>query len=266
MSCNHSIFPPEKKKDDNDQDPEKKMKITILTIVPEMFAGLKEDILVKRACEKGLLELEIIDIRDYSGGSFRHTDESPYGGGAGMVMRCEPVIRAYRDVRSENSRFIILSPAGKPYTQKKAREFASEEHLILLCGHYEGMDERITDYADDMISAGDYILSGGEIPAMMVTDSVARLLSGNIRRESTEEESFENGLLEYPQYTRPYDFEGKTVPDVLLSGNHEAVRRWRLKESLRTTLHQRPDLLEHREMNEEEKELLSQILSEEAVQ
>lgn len=234
------------------------MRITVLTIFPEFFDSFLDSVLVKRAAEKGLLEVEIRDIKDYADGSFRHIDDSPYGGGAGMIMRCEPLIGCLEAVKTENSHTVMFMPGGVPYTQDKVHEYTGMDHLILICGHYEGIDARVNSYCDEFISVGDYVLSGGEIPAMAVIDSIVRLL-GTIRKASTEEESFENGLLEYPQYTRPADFRGMKVPAVLMSGNHKEIEKWRLKESLRLTAEIRPDLLADRELSKAEKKLLEEI-------
>lgn len=220
------------------------MKITILSVVPEMLSSLQASPIVQHAMQKGILELEIVDIKEYADGSFRHIDDSPFGGGAGMIMRCEPVYRAYRSVCSNGGHTIIPTPAGIPYTQKKAHELCGYEHLVLIAGHYEGLDERIFDLADERICMGDYIVSGGEYACMSITDSIVRLLPGVIRKESTEEESFENGLLEYSQYTKPVEFEGKRVPDVLRSGNHGAIAQFRQEDALKKTAQYRPDLLE----------------------
>ncbi|MDO4413474.1 MAG: tRNA (guanosine(37)-N1)-methyltransferase TrmD [Erysipelotrichaceae bacterium] len=234
------------------------MRISVLTMCPEIFAGFTESALVKRAVQKGSLQLEFVDIREFAGGSYRHIDDSPYGGGAGMIMRPVPVIDALRSVRSEESHTVIFAPCGNLYTQKKVHGYEQLEHLILICGHYEGIDARVYEECDELLSVGDYILSGGEIPAMSVIDSIVRML-GTIRQQSTEDESFENGLLEYPQYTKPAEFEGRKVPDVLLSGNHEKIRLWRLKQALARTAEERPDLLENRQLSEEEIRLLKEI-------
>lgn len=240
------------------------MKITILTMFPQLFDSFREGPVVQRAIRKGSLELSVVDIKEFAPGSFRHIDDSPFGGGAGMVMRCQPVLDALRSVRGSavSSRSTIvaaLSPAGRQFTQKQAHRLSELDHLILICGHYEGMDERIYRHVDEEISIGDYVLTGGEIAAMAVSDAVIRLLPGALRSESTSEESFENGLLEYPQYTQPAVCEGEAVPEVLLSGNHSRIRRWRLKESLRRTMERRPDLLEGRQFTEEEIALLEEI-------
>jgi len=219
------------------------MKITILTICPEQFGDFQKTPLISRAVNAGLLELSIIDIRDYAPGSFRHVDDSPYGGGAGLILRCQPVLDALEAVRTPLSHVAILAPIGKPYVQADAHRLAAMEELVLICGHYEGMDARIYPYADEILSIGDYVLTGGELPAMVICDSLMRLVEGSMKKESTVEESFEEGLLEYPQYTRPADYKGQKVPEVLLSGDHEAIRKWRQEEALRVTKERRPDLL-----------------------
>ena len=226
---------------------------------PEGFEGFLKMPLVQRAVKKGIADIRITDIREFAEGSFRRIDDSPYGGGAGMIMRYPPVLKALESVRKENSTVILTAPAGEIYKQKTAHELADMEHLILIAGHYEGIDARILDHADRVFSLGDYIVSGGELPAQIIADSVIRLLPGIIRSESTEEESFENGLLEYPQYTKPAEYNGKKVPEVLLSGNHEAIRKYRLKESLKLTMEKRGDLLENRECTDEEKKILEEI-------
>ena len=239
------------------------MRISILTVCPELFGSFLQSHEVKRAAKRSGAEVEVIDIREFAPGSFRHIDDSPYGGGRGMVLRCQPVADAIEAVKACGTnlsvRTILLSPAGTVYDQKKARELAAQDHLILVCGHYEGFDARIYPLADELISVGDYILTGGELPAMTVTDSVLRLLEGNLKEGGAGEESFEDGLLEYPQYTKPAEFRGQKVPEVLLSGDHEAVRKWRLKAALKETMERRPDLLEGRKFTEEEKALLREL-------
>lgn len=221
------------------------MKITILTICPEQFGDFMRTPLIARSMTSGLLDLRVVDIRDFAPGSFRDVDDSPYGGGAGMILRCQPVLDALESVRTPESRVLIMAPVGGQYTQTDAHRLAAERHLIIICGHYEGMDARIYSHADEIISIGDYILTGGEIPAMVIVDSVMRLVKGSMKEESTAEESFENGLLEYPQYTRPADYKGQKVPEVLLSGDHEAIRQWRKEQSVLLTRKHRPDMLEH---------------------
>ena len=239
------------------------MRISILTVCPELFGSFLQSHEVKRAAERSGAEVKVIDIREFAPGSFRHIDDSPYGGGRGMVLRCQPVADAVEAVKecgkNISVRTVLLSPAGTVYDQKKARELAAQDHLILVCGHYEGFDARIYTLADELISAGDYILTGGELPAMAVADSVLRLLEGNLKEGGAGEESFEDGLLEYPQYTKPAEFRGQKVPKVLLSGDHEAVRKWRLKAGLKETMERRPDLLEGRNFTEEEKALLREL-------
>ncbi|MBQ2948572.1 MAG: tRNA (guanosine(37)-N1)-methyltransferase TrmD [Clostridia bacterium] len=221
------------------------MKITILTIFPEMFAPLHLSML-GRAEKAGLLDIREVDIRAYSKNKHHNTDDAPYGGGAGMVMLAQPIVDAIRDVQGENfkGRRIYLSPRGETLTQKKVEELAGEEELILLCGHYEGVDQRALDLCiDEEISIGDYILTGGELGAMVLVDSVARLVPGVLGcEESAQTESFSSGLLEHPQYTRPREFEGLTVPEPLLNGNHAHIMDWQLSESLYLTLKKRPEM------------------------
>ena len=243
------------------------MNISVLTIFPESFESFLQTPVVARAIDKGLVTIDLVDIKDFAHGSFRHIDDSPFGGGAGMVMRCQPVLDALKHVKEQtlsgDVRTVAMTPAGTPYDQKTARRFAELPHLVLLCGHYEGMDARIFGSIDEEVSMGDYILTGGELPAMTVIDSVVRLLPGALRGASTEEESFEDGLLEYPQYTQPRDYDGMSVPDVLLSGDHGRIRRYRRKEALRLTKERRPDLLERYiaegKLTEEEAGLLKEL-------
>ena len=219
------------------------MKFDILTLFPEMFEGIKQSIIGK-AIEKDLIEINLINIRDFSKDKHKKVDDTPYGGGAGMVLRPDVVYDAYSSIKSDNAKVIYLSPKGKTLNQEKVKELANEKHIILLCGHYEGIDQRVLDeIVDEEISIGDYVLTGGEIPAMVLIDSVSRYVDGVITKESVEEESFSNGLLEYPQYTRPEMFLDKKVPEVLLSGHHENIRKWREEKSLEITRHNRPDLL-----------------------
>lgn len=223
------------------------MKIKVLTIFPGMFAPVMEESILGRAAQKGLLSVETIDIRAFTKDKHRRTDDYPFGGGAGMVMTAQPVVDAIRHA-SENfpAKRIHLSPRGQVLTQQKARELAGEENLILFCSHYEGVDQRALDLCiDEEISIGDYVLTGGELPAMVLIDCVARLIPGVLGSEdSAQDESFENGLLEYPHYTRPAEFEGIAVPEVLLSGHHANIVAWRREQSLAVTKKRRPDLLE----------------------
>jgi tRNA (guanine37-N1)-methyltransferase len=220
------------------------MKITVLTIFPEMFGDFLKEPVIARALSRNIVQIEITDIKEYAGGSFRHIDDDPYGGGAGMVMRCGPVLDALESVRTAGSYTAVMTPSGRKYTQKTAHEFAALEHLILICGHYEGLDERILGHADGIYTIGDYVLTGGELPAKVVMDSVIRLLPGVLRAQATQEESFEDGLLEHPQYTKPADWKGERIPEVLLSGDHARIEAFRRQESLRITRERRPDLLQ----------------------
>ena len=219
------------------------MKITVLTVMPELFEGFFKSPVIQRAIRSAAVSVTVADIRDFVKGSFRAVDDSPYGGGAGMILRCEPVIAALEHFKTPRSHTILFSPAGKTYKEKDARRLSEEEDLILICGHYEGVDARIEKYCDELISLGDYILTGGEICAMAVMDSVIRLFPESLKEEATSKESFEHGLLEYPQYTRPREFRGDAVPEVLLSGNHEAIEKWRREAALERTRRFRPDLL-----------------------
>lgn len=219
------------------------MRIDILTLFPEMFAPLKESI-IKRAVEDEKVEIGIINIRDFANPPHFKCDDEPFGGGAGMVMLCEPIFKAIESVKKENSKVYYMSPRGRVFKQAVAREMANLEHIILLCGHYEGVDQRVIDYFNiEELSIGDYVLTGGELPAMVVADAVIRLLPDVIRKESTEEESFSTNLLEYNQYTRPAEFKGMKVPDVLLSGHHKKIEEWRKQQSIEITKKNRPDLL-----------------------
>lgn len=219
------------------------MKIDVLTLFPEMFQSLKYSIIGK-AIEKNIIEINLINIRDFSKDKHKKVDDTPYGGGAGMIMKPDVVYDAYKSISDKNAKVIYLSPQGKVLDQKKVEELSSEKHLILLCGHYEGIDQRVLDeIVDEEISIGDYVLTGGELPAMVVIDSVSRYIEGVIKKESINEESFSNGLLEYPQYTRPEEFLGKKVPEVLISGHHENINKWRQEQSLKITKLKRPDLL-----------------------
>ena len=219
------------------------MKFDVLTLFPEMFEPIKQSI-IGRALEKDCLKINLINIRDFSKDKHKKVDDTVYGGGAGMLIKPDVVWDAYNSVKSKNSKVIYLSPKGKVLCQSKVESLAKEEHLILLCGHYEGIDQRVLDeIVDEEISVGDYVLTGGELPAMVVVDSVSRYVNGVLSEGSTNEESFSNNLLEYPQYTRPENFNGKTVPEVLTSGNHQEIAKWRFEQSLITTYKKRPDLL-----------------------
>lgn len=223
------------------------MKFDVLTLFPEMFEPLKTSIIGK-AVEKKLIDINIINIRDFSEDKHKKVDDTPYGGGAGMVMKPDVVYRAYQSVKDKKAKVIYLSPQGKTLNQQKVEDLSKESHLILLCGHYEGIDQRVLDkIVDEEISIGDYVLTGGEIPAMVLIDSVSRYVEGVLKQDSIQEESFSNGLLEYPQYTRPEIFEGEAVPEILLSGHHQNIEKWRKEKSVEITKKKRPDLVKNNE-------------------
>ena len=221
------------------------MRVDILTLFPGMFVGPFDESMLKRAREAGLLQLNLVDIRDFATDRHRTVDDTPYGGGPGMVMKPGPIFAAVGAVRSADSRVILLSPQGRLFEQAMAIELSTLPHLVLICGHYEGVDERVREHlVDEELSIGDYVLTGGELAAMVVVDAVGRLLPGVLGAgESTVEESHSSGLLEYPQYTRPVEFRGWRVPDILLSGNHAEIARWRRRRALERTRERRPDLL-----------------------
>ena len=239
------------------------MKITILTLFPDMFNGFLNESIIKRAIDKGIVEVNLIDFREYSLDKHHHVDDTPCGGGAGMVLRVDILDKAIKANKSNNSHVLLMSPQGKTYNQAKAYELAKLDDIMIICGHYEGFDERIRSYVDEEISIGDYVLTGGEVSAMVVSDSIIRLLDKAINEESHLDDSFSNGLLEYPQYTRPIEYDGMKVPDVLLNGNHKLINQYRLKESLRKTYLRRKDLLINREFTKEELKLLEEIKKEE---
>ena len=221
------------------------MIIDILTLFPEMFAPLKESI-IKRAVEDGKVEINITNIRDFALPPHFKCDDEPFGGGAGMVMMCEPLFKAIESVKKEDSKIFYMSPRGRVFNQQIAREMSEINHIILLCGHYEGIDQRVLDYFNiEELSIGDYVLTGGELPAMVISDSIIRLIPGVIRAESTQEESFSTNLLEYNQYTRPADFRGMKVHEILLSGHHKKIEEFRKSQSIEITMKNRPDLLEN---------------------
>ena len=237
------------------------MKIDILTLFPEMFAPLEHSI-VGKAKEKGLLDIRYHNFRD-NAEKARHVDDEPYGGGQGMLLRAQPIFDTIEKIDAKNPRVILLDPAGRRFDQAFAEELAKEEELIFICGHYEGYDERIKTLVTDEVSLGDFVLTGGELAAMTMVDATVRLIPEVIGKEAShQDDSFSSGLLEYPQYTRPYDFRGMTVPDVLMSGHQENIRKWRLYESLKKTYLRRPDLLENYAFSDEEKAILDQIKEE----
>jgi tRNA (guanine37-N1)-methyltransferase len=235
------------------------LEIDVLTLFPAIFEAPLASSIPGRIQEKGLATVRVHDLREWGIGRHRSVDDAPYGGGAGMVIRPDPVAAALAALRRPDSLVILLDAAGEPFRHERAADLSARRHLILVCPRYEGVDERIRSLVDLELSIGDYVLTGGELPALVVIDAVIRLLPGAIHDASTTEESFAAGLLEYPQYTRPASFEGRDVPPILVSGDHGAVRRWRLRESLRRTLERRPDLLEGRTTTSEERELLADL-------
>ena len=240
------------------------MRIDILTLFPNMFYGVLNESIIKRAQEKSLVKFNLINFRDFSTDKHKKVDDYPYGGGAGMVLSPQPIFDAVESVKAESAgptRVLLMTPQGERFTQHKALELAKEKHLVFICGHYEGFDERIREHlATDELSIGDYVLTGGELASMVIIDSVVRLIPGILgNQESYQYDSFSDGLLEYPQYTRPANFRGLKVPDVLLSGDHKKIETWRRHESLRRTLNRRPDLLEHADLTEEDLEFLQSL-------
>jgi tRNA (guanine37-N1)-methyltransferase len=235
------------------------MKITILTLFPSQFDGFMSSSIIKRAIAKGCVSVEIVDIRSFTKDKYGRTDTPPIGGGAGLIEKCQPIVDALKSVQDEKSHTVLFSARGSTYNEAKAKSFAKLDHLILVCGHYEGIDERVNKYVDELVSVGDYILTGGEIPAMAVSDSVIRLLDGAIASESLVDESFNQPLLEYPQYTEPADYEGDKVPDILYTGDHKAIDKWRRKQSLALTRKYRPDLFKKLELTKQDRKLLEEL-------
>lgn len=226
------------------------MRIDILSIFPHMFDGFLNESIIKRAIQKKIVEINIHDFRGFSKDPHKKVDDYQFGGGAGMILMPEPIYDCVESIRDDDSYIILMTPQGVSYNQKKANELKLKKHLIIICGHYEGFDERIRALADLEVSIGDYVLTGGELPSMVITDSIVRLLDGAIKEESTETESFNNGLLDYPVYTKPVNFRGMEVPSVLLSGHHENINKWRYEESLKRTKERRPDILEEKTYGE----------------
>lgn len=220
------------------------MKIDILSLFPHMFEGFLEESIIKRAIENGHIEINVINFRDYTPLNNGQVDDTIYGGGPGMLLRCEPIFECLDKIKTEESKVFIMAPEGHIFDQKKAKELSKLKHIILICGHYEGFDERIKSLADGLISLGDFVLTGGEIPAMAITDAVTRLLPGVINEESLESEAFEDKLLDYPSYTKPREYRGLKVPDVLLSGDHAKIMAWRDEMRKTLTKEKRPDLME----------------------
>ena len=233
-------------------------RITILTLFPEMFEGFTTNSIIKRAIGKELVEIKLVNIRDYTKDKYGRVDTPSVGGGAGLIQKCQPIIDAIRANKDAGTHSLLMSPRGKRYGQEDVRRLLQYDDLMIICGHYEGVDERVNDYVDELISIGDYILTGGEIASMAIADSIIRLIDGAISDESLDEESFDNNLLEYPQYTEPYEYEGKKIPDILYSGNHQAIEKWRRKQSLILTKKYRPDLFEKIELSKQDKKLLDE--------
>lgn len=235
------------------------MKIDYLTLFPEMFDGVLNHSILKRAQDKNIIEVNTVNFRDYAENKHNQVDDYPYGGGQGMVLKPEPVFNAMKDLKhTDKTRVILMCPQGRPFSQAIAEELSEAEHIVFICGHYEGYDERIREnLVTDEISMGDYVLTGGELPAMTMTDAIVRLIPGVLGNEqSHQDDSFSDGLLEFPQYTRPREYKGMTVPDVLLSGNHANIEKWRHAQKLIRTLHKRPDLLEKYQLSDKDKEFL----------
>lgn len=234
------------------------MKISILTLFPEVIRPYLSYSIMKRGQENGAFSVELLQIRDYTEDKYGRVDTPPIGGGAGLVQKCQPIVKALNSIKTPASHVILFSPRGTIFNEEKAKELKKYDHLILISGHYEGVDERVNDYVDELISIGDFVLTGGELASLIVVDAVTRLLPGVINATSLESESFDDGLLEYPQYTEPYDFNGAKVPDILYSGNHQAIDKWRRREQLRITKKYRPDLFEKYPLSKEDEKLLSE--------
>ena len=236
------------------------MRIDIISIFNEMFEGFLNNSIIKRAIEKNIVEIHLHDFREYSQNKHKHVDDTTYGGGAGMLIALPALVDCIKDIDGYDKAFkIITSPIGKTYNQELAKKYSKLDHIIIVCGHYEGIDDRIINYVDEEVSIGDYILTGGEIPALTIIDSVIRLLDGAIREESSEDESFNNDLLEYPQFTKPPTYEGYNVPEVLINGNHEEIRKYRLYESIKRNYKRKIDLLEKHLFTKEEEFYLEAI-------
>ena len=235
----------------------------VITLFPEIIEGMVSSSILKRAIEKGLIEINIIDFREYAGNKHSTVDDYAYGGGAGMLLRVDPIYRALNTIEGlDKAHKILTSPSGNVWSQKKAEEFSKLDHIVIVCGHYEGIDARVLNYIDEEISIGDYVLTGGEIPAGVIIDSVSRLINGVIADDSTVNESFSMGLLEYPQYTRPQEFDGHKVPDILLSGHHANIKKWQRYEALKKTYLVRPELLNEIELSKEDFKMLEEIKKE----
>ena len=239
------------------------MKFDILTLFPEMLSGVVESSIMKRAIANSVIECNLINFREFSGNKHSTVDDYSYSGGAGMLLRVDPIHRALESIPNyKDATVIMTSPSGVPFTQKKAIELSKKDHIIIICGHYEGIDARVLEYVDEEISIGDYVLTGGEMPAAVIMDAVSRLIPGVISEDSISCESFDGNLLEYPQYTRPQEYDGKKVPDILLSGHHANIKKWQRYMSLKKTLEVRPDLLEKANLTKEDLKMLEEIENE----
>lgn len=238
------------------------MKIDVLSLFPHMFDALRES-MIGKAIDRGIIDLQVTDFRDYSHDKHHHVDDTPYGGGAGMLLEPQPIFEAMDAINAQDNapkRVILLDPAGRTFNHQFATELAHEDHLVFICGHYEGYDERIRTLVTDEVSLGDYVITGGELGAMVMIDAIARLVPGVLGNHvSAETDSFADGLLEYPQYTRPPEYRGMKVPAVLMSGNHQLINQWRMRESLRRTLQRRPDLLRHKQLTSEQQRILKEL-------
>jgi len=235
------------------------MKIDYLTLFPEMFNGVLNQSILKRAQDKGLLQVNTVDFRHFAENKHNQVDDYPFGGGQGMVLKPEPVFNAMASIeKTAETRVVLMCPQGRPFDQSLANELSEVEHLVFICGHYEGYDERIRQHlVTDEISMGDYVLTGGELPAMVMTDAIVRLLPGVLgNNQSHVDDSFQDGLLEFPQYTRPREYQSMTVPDVLLSGNHANIEKWRHEQKIIRTFEKRPDLIEHYNLSDEDKDII----------
>ena len=236
------------------------MKIDILSLFPEMFEGFLNTSIIKRAIDKEVVDIKIHNFREFTQDKHKHVDDYPYGGGQGMVLMCQPIIDCLKTLTTDDSLVILMSPQGITLKHQVAQKLSLEKHLIIICGHYEGFDERIRDYVDIQMSLGDFVLTGGESACMVMCDCILRILPGVIRQDSSDDDSFSNGLLEYPQYTRPEVYNGKRVPDVLLSGHHANIKKYRHEESLKRTALYRPDLLENLELDKEDQKVVDTVL------
>jgi tRNA (guanine37-N1)-methyltransferase len=235
------------------------MKYNVLTLFPEMFTGFKNESIIKKTIEKELCEIEIVNIRDFSNNKHKQVDDEPYGGNGGMLLKVEPVVSAIESCKQDGGKVVLMSPQGIRFNQQVAEELVKEEQIVLVCGHYEGFDERIRTYVDMEVSIGDYVLTGGELASMVIMDSTIRLLDGAITAASHQNDSFQKPLLEHPHYTRPREFRGMQVPDVLLSGHHAKIEEWREYQSLKRTYERRPDLINEDELTTVQKNWLNEI-------